>query len=96
RSPLLPDVPTVAEQGAPGYELDQWHGLLAPAGTPPAVIQRLYEALSAIVAEPAMRRELESLGFNPVSEGPERFEALVQADIARFAALTARMGLRAD
>ncbi|CPQ73140.1 Uncharacterised protein [Bordetella pertussis] len=62
----------MAEQGAPGYELDQWHGL------------------------PAMRRELESLGFNPVSEGPERFEALVQADIARFAALTARMGLRAD
>lgn len=96
RSPLLPDVPTVAEQGAPGYELDQWHGLLAPAGTPPEVVRRLYEALSAIVAEPAMRQELESLGFNPVSEGPERFEALVQADIARFAALTARMGLRAD
>src|SRR5690606_12595487 len=53
RSPQLPDVPTVAEQGYPGYQLDQWHGLLAPAGTPAAAVDFLYGALSHIVADPA-------------------------------------------
>ncbi|AZY50293.1 tripartite tricarboxylate transporter substrate binding protein [Bordetella avium] len=96
RSPLMPDVPTVAEQGWPGYDLDQWHGLLAPAATPPAVISRLNQALSAIMARPAMRAELLKLGFNPVASTPQAFQALVLADIQRFGQLTRRMGLHAD
>lgn len=96
RSPLMPDVPTVAEQGWPGYELDQWHGLLAPAGTPPAVVARLNQAVAAIMARPATRADLQDLGFNPVVSSPEDFERLVQADIGRFRALTASMGLHAD
>ncbi len=96
RSPLMPEVPTVAEQGWPGYELDQWHGLLAPAGTPPAVVARLNQAVAAIMARPATRADLQDLGFNPVASSPEDFERLVQADIRRFRALTASMELHAD
>lgn len=96
RSPLMPDVPTVAEQGWPEYELDQWHGLLAPAGTPPAVIGLLNRTLAAIMADPGMRAELQALGFNPVSSSPQAFQQLVLDDIERFRALTASIGLRAD
>ncbi|OZI77542.1 tripartite tricarboxylate transporter substrate binding protein [Bordetella genomosp. 12] len=96
RSPLMPTVPTVAELGWPGYELDQWHGLLAPAGTPSGVIARLNAAFGAIMARPAMRAELMELGFNPVASSPAAFDQLVQEDIRRFGDLTARMGLRVD
>jgi len=77
RSPLLPDVPTVAEQGWPDYQLDQWHGLLAPAGTPADVIVRLNAELAAIVAEPAMQGSLRALGFQPVSSTPAQFQAMI-------------------
>lgn len=96
RSPLLPQVPTVAEQGMPGYELDQWHGLLAPAGTPPAVVQRLNAAVAGIVAQPQLRQDLLQLGYTPAASTPAEFQALVRGDIARFGELTARMGLHAD
>ncbi len=96
RSVLLPDVPTVAEQGYEGYALNQWHGLLAPAGTPPAIVQHLNQALAAIVAEPAMQADLQQLGFDTTASSPAEFRALIDADIERFGALTAQLGLRAD
>jgi len=96
RSPLLPQVPSVAEQGVPGYQLDQWHGLLAPAGTPPEVVQRLNAAVAGIVAQPQMREELLQLGYTPAASTPAEFQTLVQDDIARFGKLTAGMGLHAD
>jgi len=96
RSALLPDVPTVAEQGMPGYELDQWHGLLAPAHTPVDVVQALNAQLAAIVAEPAMRQELIGIGFGPTASTPQEFRELIDGDIDRFAELTARIGLRVD
>jgi len=96
RSEQMPDVPTVAEQGMPGYELDQWHGLLAPAGTPPAVIEALNAQLAAVVRDDAMRRELAELGFSPTASSPAEFRELVDGDIDRFRELTARIGLRVD
>ena len=96
RSPQLPDVPTVAEQGHPGYQLDQWHGLLARAGTPADVLDFLYRELAAIVAEPAMQQELRALGFNPASDGPAAFDGIIRADIDRFAALSRDIGLQVD
>lgn len=92
----MPAIPTVAEQGFKGYELDQWHGLLAPAGTPDAVLQRLNTVLGKIIGRAAMRRELSSLGFNPMVTTQAEFQRLLAADIERFAALTAGMGLQAD
>ncbi|SAI45916.1 putattive exported protein [Bordetella ansorpii] len=96
RSPLLPGVPTVAQQGAPGYQLDQWHGLLAPAGTPPAVVRRLHRAVADLLAQDAMRQELLQLGYTPASGTPEDFQALIREDIDRFGQLGQRIGLRMD
>ncbi|KKW67124.1 ABC transporter substrate-binding protein [Lampropedia cohaerens] len=97
RSPQLPQVPTVAEQGVAGYALDQWHGLLAPAGTPPAVIQRLNAILAHALQQPGMRADLQALGYT-LTEGPqqspEAFAELLRADLRRFSRLTARLQLR--
>lgn len=96
RSELMPDVPTVAGQGYPGYSLDQWHGLLAPAGTPAPVVGRLNAAVAAIMKRPETQDALRQLGYSPTASTPEAFQRLIDADIDRFAALTARIGLRAD
>ena len=96
RSPLFPAVPTVAEQGVPGYALDQWHGLLAPAATPPAVVAKLNAAVAKIVQRPDVQAALREQGFTPASSTPREFQAMIDADIDRYTALTAAIGLRAD
>lgn len=96
RSALMPGVPTVAEQGYPGYALNQWHGLLAPAHTPDAVIDRLNHELTGIVQDPTMQADLKQLGFDPTASTPRAFKDLVNADIDRFGALAAQLGLKAD
>jgi tripartite-type tricarboxylate transporter receptor subunit TctC len=96
RSPLLPSVPTVAEQGVPGYALDQWHGLLAPAATPPAVVAKLNAAVAKIVQRPEVQAALREQGFTPASSTPREFQAMIDADIDRYTALTQAIGLRAD
>jgi len=96
RSTLLADVPTVAEQGMPGYELDQWHGLLAPARTPKDVIVKLNRTVAQIMKQPDVRRDLLKLGFNPTTSTSAEFQSLIDQDIDRFAALTQKIGLRAD
>ena len=96
RSPLLPDVATVAEQGWAGYQLDQWHGLLAPTGTPVEVIERLNSAVAAIVRTPDMAHDLRAMGFNATASTAAGFQEIIQRDIVRFGALTRQMGLRVD
>ncbi|MPN47723.1 hypothetical protein SDC9_195327 [bioreactor metagenome] len=92
----LPDVPTVAEQGAPGFAVEQWHGLLAPAGTPDAVVNHLHEVLTQIVAEPSMQKSLREQGYTIAHETPAQFGKLIAADIDRFAATTRTLGLQVD
>jgi tripartite-type tricarboxylate transporter receptor subunit TctC len=96
RSELMPTVPTVAEQGFPGYSLDQWHGLLVPAGTPAHIVARLNSAVSAIMRRDSMKQELLQLGFSPTASTPQAFQQLIDGDIDRFTTLTASMGLHAD
>jgi tripartite-type tricarboxylate transporter receptor subunit TctC len=96
RSELMPAVPTVAEQGYAGYSMDQWHGLLAPAATPPAIVARLNKAVAAIMNRPDTRQALMQLGYSPTASTPAEFQALIDTDIDRFGKLTARMGLHAD
>lgn len=96
RSSLMPDVPAVAELGFDGYELDQWHGLLAPAKTPAAIVAHVNAAVSAILEEPDTRRDLKALGYETTSSTPEAFQAIIKHDIARFGALTTKIGLKAD
>lgn len=96
RSPLLPAVPTVAEQGVSGYALDQWHGLLAPAATPPAVVAKLNATLARIMSRPDVQAALREQGFTPATSSPRAFQDMINADIDRYTALTNAIGLRAD
>jgi tripartite-type tricarboxylate transporter receptor subunit TctC len=79
RIPPLPEVPTIAEQGYPGYELNEWNGLYAPARTPAPVIARLHEAARAALADETVRQRLDALGAIPVGTDPAEFTAYVAA-----------------
>lgn len=96
RSVLMPDVPTVAETGLTGYQLDQWHGLLAPVGVPDGVLDVLAQTLHDILQTDDMRNTLYGSGYEPARQTRQEFAELVAQDIKRFGALTARMGLRVD
>lgn len=93
---FMPHVPTVAELGWPDYELDQWHGLLAPAATPPAVVTKLNAAVAAIMAQKEVRDGLREQGFTPAISTPQEFQTMINADIKRFTALTEKIGLKTD
>ncbi|MBX6376100.1 MAG: tripartite tricarboxylate transporter substrate binding protein [Acetobacteraceae bacterium] len=96
RSPLLPDVPTVAEQGFAGYAAASWMALAAPARTPPAVIAALNAALNAALAQAEVRRGLLALGAVPVGGSPAELDAFVQAELAKWAAVVRQSGMRLD
>lgn len=82
RIPPLPDVPTIAEQGFPGYELNEWNGLYAPARTPGPIVARLFEASKAALADETVKQRLEALGAIPVGTDPTTFAAYVAAQRA--------------
>ena len=84
RSVALPDVPTVAESGLPGFDISSWHGVFAPAGTPPEVVARLSKEIARIAQLPDVRQRIESTGNEAVGSTPEEFDAKFRADVARF------------
>ncbi len=97
RSTLLPDVPTVAESGFPGFEVAQWQGLVAPAGTPPAVIARLHAELVRIMRMPAIVEKLAAIGMeNSTSATPEEFTQWVQKETSRWPALFKAAGIQPE
>jgi tripartite-type tricarboxylate transporter receptor subunit TctC len=85
RSTALPDVPTIAEAGVPGYEVDGWYGLLAPASTPPAVIARFNRELIQLLATAEMKERLLSVGIDARASTPAEFRDRIVRDIARWA-----------
>jgi tripartite-type tricarboxylate transporter receptor subunit TctC len=88
RSPALPELPTVAEAGVPGYEASSWIGLLAPAGTPPPVVARLWEAVNVGMQDPAVRDLLVRDGSEVIVSTPEAFRQVIQEDDAKYAKLS--------
>jgi tripartite-type tricarboxylate transporter receptor subunit TctC len=93
RSPLFPDVPTIAESGLPGYEVVSWYGLIAPAGTPREIIGRLNaEAIKAANSQ-GFRSRMEPLGFEIVTATPEKMADMLRADSARWAAVIKAAGV---
>jgi tripartite-type tricarboxylate transporter receptor subunit TctC len=96
RSPELPGVPTVDEAGVPGYELSPWYGLLAPAGTPRAVVARLSAEVTKIVREPAMREQLAAQGAEPTGGTPEEFLQVLRAETATWTRVVREAGIRAE
>jgi tripartite-type tricarboxylate transporter receptor subunit TctC len=85
RSPALPDVPTAAEVGLPGYQAGAWMGVLAPAGTPRPVVDMLASAVAAAVATPEVQKYFRDQGFEPLGAGPDEFAQRLQVDSRRYA-----------
>ena len=96
RSPNYPDVPTIAEAGFPGYEAGAWQGLVAPAGTPPAVVRHLNEALVRVMDMPEVRERLIGAGLEPVGGSPDDFARHIRAEIAKWTRIAKDVGARAD
>ena len=96
RSPELPEVPTVDEAGVPGYEMNPWYGLLAPAGTPRAIIARLNSEVSRIVHSTDMREKLAAQGAEPAGGTPEDYAALISADTAVYARVIREAGIKPE
>jgi tripartite-type tricarboxylate transporter receptor subunit TctC len=96
RSPLLPQVPTLMESGLPDIAFYGWNGLFAPAGTPPAVVERLHGAANRALADPAIGERIRGVGSEPGQAGREAFAAMVRADHARWGETVRSAGIRAE
>jgi tripartite-type tricarboxylate transporter receptor subunit TctC len=79
--PSIPEYPTIADAGLPGYQFNCWYGLLVPAGTPPQVIATLHRGLVAVLNKPDVRKRLVDIGFLPVGDRPEEFAAFIKSQI---------------
>ncbi len=96
RSPALPDTPTVAELGYPGFEAALWLGILAPAGTPKPIIDRLNKELVAIVATPDFKAAMDKNGADATSNTPEQFASLIQNEVGKYGSIVKKLGIKLD
>ena len=96
RSDVLPDVPTISESGVPGYEATIWLGIMAPKGTPKAVVDKLNEAISKISSQPDVKQTWAKQGAVPMVMSPEAFEKYARDDIAKWAKVIKSAGIKAE
>lgn len=96
RSKSLPDTPTVAESGLPGYEAMPWLGLVAPARTPPAAVNKLYAELHEVLKEPEVQARFRGLGLDIIGSKPEEFSSFLRGDIVKWAKVIKDSGAKAD
>ena len=96
RSPLLPQTPTVAESGVPGFELTNWFGMVVPTGTPREVIQKLHGDISKVLAQPEVRDKIQSMGADVIGSTPEQFAAFMRAETAKWAKIVKEANIRAE
>jgi tripartite-type tricarboxylate transporter receptor subunit TctC len=96
RSTFLPEVPTIAESGFPGFEAVGWIGIAAPAKTPPAVLDKLNGEIRRIVDTPEMKERLASLAFTPVGGTREEFSRFIKSEIARWGKAVRESGAKAE
>ena len=87
RWPALPEIPTVAESGVPGFEASTWYGALAPAGTPQAIVAKLHTDMVAAITAPDIRKHLVDLGISTIASTPREFAEVIQRDMARWGKL---------
>jgi tripartite-type tricarboxylate transporter receptor subunit TctC len=81
RSPVAPDLPTIAESGYPGFNAIAWHGILAPSGTPPAIIDRIYAVIEKALQDPATIKLIEQQAIQIVGSSPQAFAGFIKQDI---------------
>jgi tripartite-type tricarboxylate transporter receptor subunit TctC len=92
----LPDLPTLAEAGVPGYEATSWYGFLGPAGLPPDIVAKLNRDLIKIVQNPAMKEKFASLGIEPVTGTPDEFGAYIRSEMAKWRAVVTAADIKVN
>ena len=93
RNVALPDVPSIAEAAIPGFEAIEWNGVVVPAGTPPAVIERLHQALAKALSIPDVKERIVGLGADPVGNSPAEFSAFIKKEIATWSKVIKEVGI---
>jgi tripartite-type tricarboxylate transporter receptor subunit TctC len=96
RSAVMPELPTVAESGLPGYEAGSWYGVLAPARTSPAVVARLASGIAAALQTADVRERLKAQGVDPVGNSPEQFAVYIKQEVVKWARVLQAAGIKAD
>ncbi|MBX3665855.1 MAG: tripartite tricarboxylate transporter substrate binding protein [Burkholderiales bacterium] len=96
RSPLFPEMPTVAEAGVKDYEANNWNGVVAPAGTPRAVIQRLHKDIVATLQEPVIQERMAKAGLEPVGDTPAEFAQYLKSEAAKWGRVVKTAGIKAE
>jgi len=96
RAAMMPDLPTIAEAGVPGYEVVQWNGLLAPAGAPKEVIARLHKEVTAVLLTRSMNERIANEGAEVVTSSPEEFAAYIRAETVKWAKVVKSAGIQPE
>ena len=96
RSPIVPDLPTVAEAGLPGYESVQWYGMLAPARTPRDIITRLHGEATRVLQQPEIKARFAGDGADPVGSTPEEFTRYIQSELTKWAKVARDAGIQQE
>ncbi|MBM3372318.1 MAG: tripartite tricarboxylate transporter substrate binding protein, partial [Betaproteobacteria bacterium] len=96
RAASLPDVPTVQESGVPDFDVNNWYGLFAPAGTPRKVIDRIHREVVEILKTPDMLKRMAADGSEPVGSSPAEFAAHIKAETARWSEVIKKSNIKAD
>jgi len=96
RTPLFPEMPTIAEAGLKGYEANNWNGLVAPRGTPRAVIERLHRDIVATLKESVVAERMARSGLEPIGDTPAEFSAYLQSEAAKWGKLIKAAGIKAE
>jgi tripartite-type tricarboxylate transporter receptor subunit TctC len=96
RSPAFPELPTIAEAGVPGYDAGTWSGVIAPAGVPRPIVDKLNAAINRAIATPAFKERFGKIGDEPAGGSPEEFAATIAKDSAKWADVVKRSGAKFD
>ena len=96
RSSMVPEVPTVAEAGVPGYDVSSWYGLMVPAGTPKEIIARLNAAAASALGQPVVKQRFASTDLDPRGSTPEQFGTYVRAEVAKWGKVVRASGMKAQ
>jgi tripartite-type tricarboxylate transporter receptor subunit TctC len=96
RSAVAPELPTMAESGYPGFEAVPWFGLMAPAGTPGAIIERLHRDTVKVFAQPDVRAKMKDLGLDVIGGSPAEFAAVIEREIPQWGRVIRQAGIKAS
>ena len=96
RSSAMPQLPTIAESGVPGYDMVLWFGVLAPAATPKPIVAKLYETIASIISRSDVRARFATLGADPVGNPPQAFDAFIKAEIDKWAKVVKTANIKVD